>query len=458
MQYSTSQQIQRRQFLKSAAAATATSALSYARIAGANDRIAIAQIGMGNRGRELAGIINGLKTEHNVEMTAVCDLWKVNRERAAASVSRWFGRPPRSFQYMDDMFAARDIDAFIISTADFQHAPILRMVAESGKDAYCEKPMANVLEEAIAARDAVRRRNTVVQIGTQHCSEPYHIAARNLVRRGDLGHVSKIEIVWNYHGPRWRGRPEVSQIKEADTDWKQWLLTKPYRPFDPRVYFEFRLYREFSSGIPDQWMSHAIDMVHDFMQQPAPDSVVAHGGIYAWNDGRENPDTFQALLEYPKQFLVSYSTSFGNDSDSYSRFMGKNATLVNAGGEGSQRWKLVEERGNHESNPFVRRAQRFVTLEGRERRSMSFSRKLFASAVENTYGPLPFTSDSNACHMRNWLDCLRSRKDPNANIDRGFAHSVAVIMAAQSYREGRRLYWDRTNERISSQPLERNSG
>ena len=124
-------------------------------------------------------------------------------------------------------------------------------------------------------------------------------------------------------------------------------MTKPLRPFDPQLYFEFRLYHDFSSGIPDQWMSHGIDLVHFFMNDVPPRSVVAQGGVFAWHDGRENPDTFQALVEYPT-FLVSFSTSFGNDCDSFSRVMGKKATLVNIGGEGSPRWKVVEEKGNHE--------------------------------------------------------------------------------------------------------------
>lgn len=443
----------RRDFLRTGAAAIGTSALSYGRITGANDRISIGQIGIGNRGRELAGIVAGLKDNHNVEMTAVCDLWSVNRERAADHAGRTYGRAPRAFQYMEDLLALPDLDAVIISTADFQHAPILRLVAESGRDAYCEKPMANVLDEAKAARDAVRGRKLVVQIGTQHCSEPYQVAARELVAKGELGHVSKVEIVWNYHGPRWRGRPEVKQIREGDTDWKKWLLTKSDRPFDPRQYFEFRLYRDFSSGIADQWMSHGMDMVHSFLDDPVPTSVTAHGGVFAWQDGRENPDTFQALLEYPKGFMVSYSTSFGNDSDSYSRFMGKKATLLNIGGEGSQRWKLVEEKGTRESNPFVKRGQKFVTLDGDKKQGMSWTQRLFSSAVENTYGPLPFISDSNACHMRNWLECLRSRQEPNANVDRGFSHSVAVIMAARSYNEGRRLYWDSAAEQITDSKM-----
>src|SRR3954447_14125744 len=163
---------------------------------------------------------------------------------------------------MEEMLALRDLDAVIISTADHQHAPILKLAADSGKDAYCEKPMGNVLAEVKAARDAVRARNLIVQAGTQHRSEPYQRAVRERIAAGALGEVSKVEIVWNYHGPRWRGRPEVALLREEDTDWGRWLLTKPARPFDPRLYFEFRLYREFSSGIPDQWMSHAADMVH----------------------------------------------------------------------------------------------------------------------------------------------------------------------------------------------------
>jgi predicted dehydrogenase len=358
-----------------------------------------------------------------------------------------YGRAPRSFMQMEDLLALNDVDAVIIATADHQHAPMLKLVAEAGKDAYCEKPMANVLEEAKAARDAVRSRNLVVQIGTQHRSEPYQNAAKDQIRRGELGDVSKVEMVWNYHGPRWRGREEVSQIREEDTDWKKWLLTKPYRPFDPRAYFEFRLYKEFSSGIPDQWMSHGIDLVNYFLEDPFPKSVVAMGGVYAWHDGRENPDTFHALLEYPKGFLVSYSTSFGNDSDSSTRIMGTKATLINIGGEGSQRWKLVEEKGNHEDNPFVHRNQKTIKL-GDKSRSLPFTQRLVTGAVEKTYGPLPFISDANPSHMKNWFECLRSRNQPNATVEHGFAHSVAVIMAARAQREGKKLYWDRANEQI----------
>jgi predicted dehydrogenase len=435
VEHSHDENLDRRSFVRKTAglvvgSAVASTALSYDRILGANDRIALGHVGIGNRGNQLHMMASNLKAKYNVETVAVCDLWKQNRERAAANSERYYGRAPRAFQHVEDMLAVKDVDAVLIATPEHSHSPLLKATVEAGKHAYCEKPMGNVLDEVKAARDAVKQRNLVVQIGTQHRSEPYQLAAREVLRSGALGDVSKYEIVWNYNGPRWRGRPEVKQIREQDTDWKKWLVTKPLRPFDPQLYFEFRLYKEFSSGIPDQWMSHGIDLVHFFMNEQPPRSIVAHGGVFAWHDGRENPDTMQVLVEYPT-FLVSYSTSFGNDSDSFSRIMGKKATLINIGGEGSPRWKVVEEKGNHEANPTIERAERWVTLPG-----------------DDKPGPINI-GDDDLSHMSNWFDCLRDHKrDTNATVDNGFLHSVACIMAAQSYWRGKRLYYDAKSEQI----------
>jgi predicted dehydrogenase len=418
------------------AAAMRTNALSYSRIAGSNDRISLGHIGVGNRGTELDWIASRLKDQQRVEMTAVCDLWTLNCEKAVANNTKYYGRAPRAFKYPEELLALKDVDSVLISTPEHSHSPLLKMTADAGKDAYCEKPMGNELEEAKAARDAVLRGNRIAQIGTQHRSEPYPQAAHDLIQTGVLGEVSKVEVVWNYHGPRWRGRPEVKRIREQDTDWNKWLMTKPSRPFDPQIYFEFRLYKDFSSGIADQWMSHGLDLVHWFMDDPFPHSAVAHGGIYAWKDGRENPDTFHALLEYPKGFLASFSTSFGNDAPSFTRYMGKKATLLNIGGEGSPRYQLVEEKGNHEDNPDVdkQRAEKYIQLAGDK--------------------GLPPTGmgDLTLQHMTNWFECLRSRQQPHATVREGFAHSVACIMAAQSYWAGKKLYWDPKTESILDQP------
>jgi predicted dehydrogenase len=347
-----------------------------------------------------------------------------------------YGKAPRALRHPEDIGALKDVDAVIISTPEHSHSLLLKMVADAGKDGYCEKPMGNVLEEVKAARDAVQAKNLIVQVGTQHRSEPYQIAVRDLIRGGALGDVSKYEIAWNYHGPRWRGRSEVKQIKEQDTDWRAWLMNKPYRPFDPQLYFEFRLYKEFSSGIPDQWMSHGIDLVHFFMDEQYPESVVAHGGIFAWHDGRENPDTFQALLTYPKGFLVSYSTSFGNDATGYSRIMGKKATMYNTGGEGSPRWQMVEEVGNHEEDDQIdqKRKAKDILLPG-----------------DKGLPPMSI-ADEDLSHMTNWLSCLRSRKQPNATVQNGFSHSVACMMATRAYWTDKKIYFDPKTEQIIDHP------
>jgi predicted dehydrogenase len=442
MDQATQGTMDRRTFLGKSAVALAggavlvNTALSYANILGANDRISLCHIGNGSRGDDLDLIVSQLKTSHNAEVTTVCDLWSVNREKAVATNAKYYGRAPRSLQYLEEALALKDVDAVLISTPEHSHSPILKMAVEAGKDAYVEKPMGNVLAEAKAARDAALQHNRIVQVGTQHRSEPYPKAAHDLVQTGVLGDVSKVEIVWNYHGPRWRGRPESKLIREQDTDWRKWLLTKPYRPFDPQVYCEFRLYKEFSSGIPDQWMSHAMDLVHWFMNDSYPRSVVANGGIFAWRDGRQNADTFQAVLEYPKGFLVSYSTSFGNDSPGFTRYMGKKATLFNIGDEGSPRYQLIEEKGNHEDNADIdkKRESKYVLLPG------------------ETKIPPMASDDLSLGHMANWFDCMRSRQQPHCTVQDGFAHSVACMMAAESYWSGKKQYWDIASETFGDQP------
>jgi predicted dehydrogenase len=431
--------VNRREFLEKSAAAVAAgavlphTALSYSRIPGANDRISLGHVGIGNRGRDLDLIASKLKSSHNVEMTAVCDLWTVNREKAAATNAGYYGRPPRAVQSVEEVLAMKDIDGVLISTPEHSHSPILKMAADAGKDAYVEKPMGNVLAEAKGARDAVLQAKTIVQVGTQHRSEPYQRAAQRIARSGALGEVSKVEIEWNYHGPRWRGRPEVKQIREQDVDWSKWLLTKPARPFDPQLYFEFRLYKEFSSGIPDQWMSHAIDTVHWFMDDNYPTSVMSHGGVFAWHDGRENADTFHTLLEYSKGFLVSYSTSFGNDAPSFTRYMGKKATLINIGGEGSPRYQVIEEKGTHEDDADIdrKRESKYISLPG-----------------EKGLPPMGI-DDLTLEHMANWFECMRSREQPHCTVHEGYAHSVACMMAAESYWAGRKIFWDAKTETFS---------
>src|ERR1700733_14757446 len=165
----TASEMNRRTFLNKtvkvigAGATLGTTALSYRRIAGANDRISIGHIGIGSRGTELDEIASRLKQSHNIEMTAVCDLWSVNRDRAQATNENFYGKAPRSFKEPMELLNAANLDAVIISTPEHSHSPLLKLAAEAGKDVYVEKPMGNVLSEVKAARDAVLQHKVIVQ-------------------------------------------------------------------------------------------------------------------------------------------------------------------------------------------------------------------------------------------------------------------------------------------------------
>src|SRR5215469_13352876 len=318
----------RRTFLKQATGGVIGAGLtarSYGRVLGANDRIHIAQLGCGGRSEGHVHMVQMASKQVPVETIAVCDIWKLAMERRAAPVKKAFNLAPKCYKYSEEMLANKDIDGVMIATGDFQHAKLCAEVVQAGKDCYVEKPFANVLSEAKNTRDIVKSSKQVVQMGSQHRSEPYQLAVRDIIQSGRIGPVVHIEQEWNVNEERWRfvghdtgetdemlqdremrwkewlARP--SQLKEEDTDWKRWLLGKPYRPFDPHVYLEFRLYKDYSSGIFDQWMSHGSDLVHLWTGEVYPESVVASGGVFAWKDGRENADTADAAVTYPKGFL-----------------------------------------------------------------------------------------------------------------------------------------------------------
>lgn len=455
-----------------ALSATGMTARSYARILGANDRIRLAQFGCGGRSAGHVRMVQLAAKKTPVETVAVCDIWSLAREARAAQVKAVFNQEPKSYKYSEDMLARNDIDGVMIATGDFQHAKLCIDVVQAGKDCYVEKPFANVLTEAIQARDAVKASKQVVQMGTQHRSQPYPLAIRDIVRSGRIGKVVQVEQEWNVNEERWRFRradtgrtarmerdesmewnrwlyDRPSLLKEEDTDWKRWLLGKPYRPFDPHVYLEFRIYKEYSSGIFDQWLSHASDLVHLWMDETHPVSAVAQGGIFVWKDGRENPDTVTVAFTYPKGFLYMYRTTFGNSYRSFSRIQGRDGTIANYGGEGASLFVVTREGGRVEFDPW-RSGPVYTQPPGLgPQKDGAEIVQVEGTPQPNSLGP----GDNVSTHLLNWLNAMRDRKQPNANVDDGFSHALACIMAAQSYWSGKKLYWDPKSEEIVDHPI-----
>jgi predicted dehydrogenase len=428
-----------------AGAAFSMNASAYGRIKGANDRINIGFLGCGARSSGHQSMVKGSEKDKNLGVVAVCDIWKLNREKTAANCKKLFGTDVQQFKYSEDMLRMPELDGVMIATGDFQHAKLLAAVVGAGKDCYCEKPMATDLEDAKLARKTVLESKQVVQNGSQWLSEPVQNKVRDIIRSGKLGQITKIEQVWNDNNARWHipTDPDVAAIRQEDTDWNRWLLGKPYVPFDPWKYFEFRIFREYSGGITSQWMSHASGLVHFYTDTAIPDSMVANGGIFGWPDIRQNPDTFQALATYnDAKFLYSYTTNFGSMFGDYSCIRGKEGTLFAHGGEGSPRWFFVPE---HQHLPGG-----FDFYEGMKAAIQSGKAEMISvPEYENKLPPVSLSDDSKP-HLDNWIDCMRARNfNTNGNIHTAFWNSAAAIMATRAYREGKKLYWDRVKEEIT---------
>jgi predicted dehydrogenase len=429
----------------SIARASSINAASYRRISGSNDRINIGFLGCGSRSRDHVNMIKASEKDKNLAVVAVCDIWKYNRERHASICKSKFGADVKEFKYSEDLLKMSELDGVMIGTGDFQHAKLLAQVVESGKDCYCEKPMATDLDDAKLARNAVLASKQVVQMGSQWLSDPMQLKVREIVRSGKLGQITKIEQVWNDNNHRWHdpADPDVAMIKQEDTDWNRWLLGKPFVPFDPWKYFEFRIFREYSGGITSQWMSHGSGLVHFYTDSAIPDSMVANGGIFGWPDIRQNPDTFQALATYEdKKFMHSFTTNFASKFGDYTAIRGKEGTLFAHGGEGSASWFMIPE---HQDLPGG-----FNFFEGLKEMIKSGKAEI-VTTPEYGMKPGPVdTGDYSKYHLDNWIDCMRSRNlKPNGDIHTGFWHSVACVMATRAYREGKKLYWDPFNELIT---------
>jgi predicted dehydrogenase len=406
--------VSRRAFLGGAAATSL--ALSGSSSAAVNERLSVGVVGTGDRGRALLKVFFDLGADSRADVTAVCDLWKRNRERGAQLVKEATGREPRQFAHLEDMLAARDLDAVILATPDHGHARQLILCLQAGKHVYAEKPFANDLDEANAALDACRKSDRVVTVGTQRRSHPHYLAAVDVVRSGVLGPIVQVDVVENHCFPYyWRREAEVRELREADTDWKAFLQGKPERTFDPRQYVEWRLFRDFSMGLIGLWMSHHVDVAHMLTGASFPRSVVAHGGTLAWKDYREQGDTVHVVYEYPQGFLFSYAASQISGFGTMGRILGRQATL-----EFETQWRVTPQakRGaNVQSKPVAPK-----------------------EGVQGEMLPL---------HVRDWLACVhQGKRATNCTPEHGHAHAVACIMAQRALQSGRRMMFDATSRSI----------
>ncbi len=439
----------RRDFIKNATKASAAvylganafSAKSYGRILGANDRVNIGIVGFSDRFRSslFPAFLNNYK-ELNFDIIAVSDIWKKRREEGQAFLQQKMGHDIKACINNDALYATKEVDAVIISTADFQHARHCIEAVQAGRDAYVEKPFAETMEDARDALKAVKASNKIVQIGSQRRSGLNYKEAASFVQEGKFGPITMVELTWNVNQPgRWRRPALVAELKEQDTDWKRFLINRPYEPFDPRKYLEYRLFWPYSSGMPGQWMSHQIDTVHWFSGLKHPRSVVANGGIYVWKDGRKNWDTTTAVFDYGPEndpttgFQVIFSSRMHNGDEHPAEIYYSN------GGELNLITNKISPKGG---------------LGAKEAAAMGLKPNLLpevdlsAHAVQVVASANTGGDGLTTAHMRNYMECVRSRKQPNAPVEAGYAHSIANIMTNAAIHTGQKATFDEARQEV----------
>jgi predicted dehydrogenase len=407
---------------------------------GANDRVRIGVVGFSDRhkGSHMPCFMNHYK-ELNFDVTAVSDIWERRRQEGAAAWKEKMQHNIIACRNNEEMYNKKIVDAVFISTADFQHALHAIEAVNAGCDAYVEKPFAETMEDNRAAFKAIKASDRIVQIGSQRRSGSNYQAANEFIRSGKFGPIKMVELTWNVNQPgRWRRPALVAKLREEDTDWKRFLLNRPEDTYDPRKYLEYRLFWPYSSGLPGQWMSHQIDTVHWFSGLKYPRSVVANGGIYMWKDGRKNWDTITAVFDYGPAddlstgFQVTFSSRMDNGDENPTEIYYSNGGELNL--------------NNNKVSPNGGLTKRFAEDMNMQPNllpefKLSETERVVASA--NTGGD---TLTSN--HIRNWMECVRTRKQPHAPVEAGYSHSVANIMTTAASHTGLKATFDENTQEV----------
>lgn len=437
----------RRDFIKKTAIGTAglafgMTAKSYGRIIGANDRVHVGIVGFSNRAKgALIPAFYKSSKQTNFEIRGVCDLWNRRRNEGVEYIKQLSGnKNVDAYRNTEEMYQKDNVDAVIISTADFQHALLAAEAAGLKKDVYCEKPFAETMEDNRTALKAVEESGIILQVGSQRRSGKNYHAANKFIKSGGFGDITMVEMSWNVNQPgRWRRPDDVASIKEKDTDWKRYLMNRPYEEWDPRKYLEYRLFWPYSSGIPGQWMAHQIDTVHWFTDLPHPRSVAANGGIYLWKDGRKNFDTMTAVFDYgplddpTTGFQVVYTSRFTNSAG------GTKERYYSNGGEINLSTNMVTPTGG-----LQEKHAKAMGMKPNLLKEFSLSESDVSVVTSANTG----ADDLTSMHMLNWMECIRSRKETNAPVKAGYNHSIANIMTTAALRTGKFVTFDEKNQEV----------
>ena len=440
--------MERRKFLK-AAGVTSWTAASTSRVSGANNRLQVGLIGCGGRGTFDARLMRGtpediqavapdnyhdgnldprLKEPRNVEIAALCDVYGTRLNAA----KKW---APQAKTYSDfrTLLADKDIDAVIIATQDQWHASMLILACEAGKDAYLEKPVMYRVHESQAMIDAVRRNRRIVQIGTQHRSADHIAEAARIVQSGKIGEVRFVRV-WNFMGTAWGFPPVPDSDPPPDLNWDAWLGPAPKVPFN-RGRLNYRSFMDYTNGIISDYGNHRFDSVHQIMGVDAPLTVTSSALRFDKTRAGDIPDMQTAIYEYPN-FILNYEACNYNGHGLGGRTpgmrfygtMGPDDRPHGMAFYGTAASLFVDRLGM-ELYPEPKPPE-----PGTRRRRGTWEPRMDKINV-NEDEPTPL-------HTKYFVDSVRSRKDPFANIEVGVRATTLPCIGNVAYWTGRKLKWD----------------
>ena len=382
------------------ARASAVTALSYSRVLGSNDRVGLGVVGTGERGSYVMSLF---QKEAEIEVRALCDVYAVKVDQALQ-------KAPGAQTFSDHrrLLELKQLDAVLVGTPDHWHKGVAIDALNAGKDVYCEKPLVSRREDGPEIVRAARVNQRICQVGMQQRSGTVYLEARDkFVSSGLLGKLTHVWCVWNSGVPR--PLPAEPREKPTNLDWVRFLGPVKYRDWNPAQYLDFRAFLDFGGGKMTDFGAHWIDVVHMFTGVDAPLSVAAQGGVfYDFHDGRTAPDTISALYTYPG-FTVHFESLAVTGGPEYG------VTFF-----GEKGWLYVN-RNRYEFHPAGKGAEPVIAK---------------------------FPGDITQQHVRNFLDCCRTRKLPNGDVYIGHRSAQACLLAVQAYEERRTLHFDEQREEV----------
>jgi predicted dehydrogenase len=397
----------------------------------------------------------------NIEIKGVCDVFSVYAERAqvaGANVDKSgtggkLGDLPVIYKNYKELLAAPDIDAVIIATPDHWHAPMSIDAARAGKHVYCEKPFSWSVAETYECRKAVKESGVVFQLGHQNRWVEANRKAKQALNKELLGQINLIEVTTNRNDPNGAWVYPIHKDASPETiDWAQFIGQAPWHEFNLERFFRWRCWWDYSTGISGDLLTHEYDVLNDLLDLGIPDSAVSSGGIYWFKDGRTVPDVLTTAFEFNERSLsVLYSATLANSRNRGKILMGHDGTML----LGNTMTIYADET----STRYADKIDSGVIIPTTPIVNFVPGKKNIDAATTATEAyfverGLLYTMSGGkivntvSLHLKNWLNCIRNGGTPICNIDQAFEEGITAHMGTISYREGRRVYWDKEKEKI----------